>query len=184
MKNKKLIARFALVFVGTLIVASLFKKKRKMQISQTWDSETDKIIGKLHPDLRPLASEFINQVEKKLGQRLKITSGLRTWDEQNKLYAKGRTNPGSIVTNARAGSSYHNYGLAFDCYLTDNGKITFKKAINKEIAQIGKNLGLEWGGNWITFKDLPHFQLTKGTISQLKSLYLSNKKDANGYLIV
>ena len=89
-----------------------------------------------------------------------------------------------INWDAKGGSSYHNYALAFDCYFTENGKVTFKKGITKEVAQIGKDLGLEWGGDWKTIKDLPHFQLTKGTISELKNLYLANKKDADGYLIV
>ena len=184
MKNKKLVVTLAVIFVGTILVASLLTKKVNMEVEKTWDPKTDAIISKLHPQLRPLASQFINQVEKKLGHKLKITDGYRTWDEQNKLYAKGRTAPGPKVTNAKGGSSYHNYALAFDCYFTENGKVTFKKGITKEVAQIGKDLGLEWGGDWKTIKDLPHFQLSKGTISELKNLYLANKKDADGYLIV
>ena len=35
-------------------------------------------------------------------------------EEQTALYAIGRTSPGKVVTKARAGESYHNYGLAFD----------------------------------------------------------------------
>jgi peptidoglycan L-alanyl-D-glutamate endopeptidase CwlK len=43
-----------------------------------------------------------------------IYCGRRTMEEQTALYAIGRTSLGKIVTKARAGESYHNYGLAFD----------------------------------------------------------------------
>lgn len=43
-----------------------------------------------------------------------IYCGRRTMEEQAALYAIGRTSPGKVVTKAKAGQSYHNYGLAFD----------------------------------------------------------------------
>ena len=43
-----------------------------------------------------------------------IYCGRRTMEEQTALYSLGRSAPGRIVTKARAGESYHNYGLAFD----------------------------------------------------------------------
>ena len=43
-----------------------------------------------------------------------IYCGRRTMEEQTALYAIGRSAPGKVVTKARAGESYHNYGLAFD----------------------------------------------------------------------
>jgi hypothetical protein len=153
-------------------------------IPKTWDSKTDTKILTLHPKLRYLAAYFINEVEKVLGKRLKITDGFRTFEEQNKLYAKGRTVAGTKVTNAKGGHSYHNYGLAFDCYFTKNGVVDFSKPINKEVAAIGQELGLEWGGGWKSLKDYPHFQLTKGTVSQLLALYNAGKKDSSGYVIV
>ena len=62
--------------------------------------------------------------------RLRITQALRTWDEQEELYAQGRTKKGKIVTNAKAGYSWHNYGLAIDvCILFDtNNDSTFETA--------------------------------------------------------
>ena len=185
MKNKKIVLTLGGIALGTFLIAKLlFKNAKKMIVEKTWDSKTDAIISKLHPELRPIASNFINEVEKKLGHRLRITDGHRTFAQQNELYAQGRTKPGKIVTNAKGGQSYHNFALAFDCYFTENGKVTFKKGISKEVAQIGKNLGLEWGGDWKTLKDLPHFQLNKGTIAQLNALYNSGKKDNEGYLLV
>jgi peptidoglycan L-alanyl-D-glutamate endopeptidase CwlK len=43
-----------------------------------------------------------------------IYCGRRTMEEQTALYSLGRSAQGKIVTKARAGESYHNYGLAFD----------------------------------------------------------------------
>jgi hypothetical protein len=134
--------------------------------------------------LRGIASKFINEVEKRLGKKLRIASGLRTFDEQNALYAKGRTAPGTVVTRAKGGESYHNYGLAFDVYYTNNGSVDLKTAIKPDVAKIGQELGLEWGGSWKSFKDMPHFQLTKGTTKDLLSLHNNKKVDGAGYVLV
>lgn len=155
-----------------------------IEVEKTWDNKTDEKINKLHPELRGIASKFINEVEKRLGHRLRITDGYRTFAEQDKLYAQGRTTAGKIVTKAKGGSSYHNFALAFDCYFTKNGKVDFSKAINSEVAKVGKELGLEWGGDWASFKDMPHFQLTKGSVKELLALHKSNKVDSNGYILV
>lgn len=95
------------------------------------------------------------------GIPLVVTEGYRTFARQQELYEQGRSKAGLIVTNAKAGYSFHNYGIAFD--------VAFKKgkAISWDgnwdlIGKIGKSLGLEWGGDWASFKDKPHFQLTKG----------------------
>lgn len=94
------------------------------------------------------------------------------------MYALGRTSPGRRVTNARGGESYHNYGLAFDVALLQNGTVTWdtKVSVNDnevpdyiELGLIGEQLGLQWGGRW-TFQDLPHYQYTFGlSISDLKN---------------
>ena len=51
-----------------------------------------------------------------------VTCTLRTFAEQDALYAEGRTAPGHIVTWAQAGQSPHNFGLAFDMVPLRNGK--------------------------------------------------------------
>jgi len=69
------------------------------------------------------------------------------------------------VTKARGGQSYHNFGLAFDIVILDSiGKATWDTTHPgwKVSADIGKSLGLEWGGDWTGFKDIPHFQYTGG----------------------
>jgi peptidoglycan L-alanyl-D-glutamate endopeptidase CwlK len=70
----------------------------------------------LHPSVRNEVISLITEVEKGFPANIavRIVQGLRTIEEQNVLYAQGRTKPGNIVTNAKSGSSYHNYGLAID----------------------------------------------------------------------
>lgn len=125
---------------------------------------TEDRISKLHPIVAKKATEVVNQARAE-GIRVIITQGLRTMDEQAALYAQGRTTPGAIVTNARAGYSYHNYGLAFDyALLDDNGVVSWD--VNdkwKRVAAIGKGKGFDWGGDWTgTLIDYPHLEMTFG----------------------
>ncbi|OBZ19056.1 hypothetical protein A8L34_05835 [Bacillus sp. FJAT-27264] len=108
-----------------------------------------------------------------------INQGLRTLAEQNALYAQGRSKPGNVVTNARGGFSYHNYGLAVDfaLLLPDGKGISWdmkrdgngnKIADWQEVVQEAKKLGFEWGGDWTSFKDYSHLQIAYGlSIDQL-----------------
>ncbi len=86
------------------------------------------------------------------------TAGLRRFDEQDKLYAQGRTAPGNIVTKAKGGESLHNYGLALDLARRINGKIVWAEDKYAIIGQYARQHGLKWGGDWKTFKDLPHIE--------------------------
>jgi len=187
--QKYIVASFAILTVIGFLVYRKSKKNTKMKtenfpVEKTWDSKTDSKIQKLHPQLRGRASKFINEVEKRLGKKLRITDGLRTFEEQNALYAKGRTAPGNVVTRAKGGQSYHNYGLAIDVYYTNNGTVDLKNAIKPDVAKIAEEYGLEWGGSWASFKDFPHFQLTKGKTSDLLSLHNAKKVDESGYVLV
>ncbi|WP_375104035.1 M15 family metallopeptidase [Paenibacillus sp. RS8] len=115
------------------------------------------------------------------GVNIVITQGLRTIAEQDALYAQGRTKPGSIVTNAKGGTSYHNYGLAIDfaLLLPDGKQVSWdlkrdgdgdKVADWTEVVQEAKALGFEWGGDFVSIKDAPHFQMTfELTTSQLRA---------------
>ena len=172
-----------IMFIAYKISSKLFNKMGVVE--KTWDAKTDAKIQTLHPKLRPIASQFINKVEKDLGKKLRILDGYRTIAEQNALYEKGRTKPGPKVTNAKGGSSYHNYGLAFDAYyMTSDGKVDLKTTLKQDVADIGKGLGLDWGGEFKTIVDKPHFQLTKGKTSELLAMVNANKVDANGYVLV
>ena len=91
-----------------------------------------------------------------------IVETLRSYERSNELYAQGRTTPGQIVTKAKAGQSYHNFGLAIDMVLLDDGQPTwdFDPAgkVWSRVVWLAKNRGLAWGGDWRGFVDTPHFQ--------------------------
>lgn len=135
--------------------------------------------SKLHPRLQAKIIELKAICEAK-GLKIGVSECLRTVKEQDALYAQGRTKPGKIVTNAK-GSSYssmHQWGVAFDFYRNDgkgaynNGDSFFNK-----VGKLSQSIGLEWGGNWKSIKDLPHFQLPDwgSTPSLLKSQYKEPK---------
>ncbi len=60
-----------------------------------------------------MCKAFIEECDKK-GVDVIITSTYRDADSQTALYNQGRTTPGNIVTNAKAGQSFHNWKVAFD----------------------------------------------------------------------
>lgn len=92
-----------------------------------------------------------------------INQGFRSIDEQNYLYAQGRTRPGAIVTNAKGGESFHNYGVAVDIVFLKDGHPSWNEEHPwARLGREGKALGFEWGGDWVSFVDRPHFQLTNG----------------------
>lgn len=96
-----------------------------------------------------------------------ITCTYRDAEEQNRLYAIGRTAPGAKVTNAKAGQSFHNYRLAYDVVPLRFGKPVWKTTgeegkIWERVGQLGEAQGLEWAGRWAKFKEFPHFQYTGG----------------------
>ena len=98
------------------------------------------------------------------GTFLCVYSGLRTAQQQNGLYAQGRTAAGHVVTNARAGQSMHNYGFAVDVvpYLSGAAGVLNWHTVTPQFTAMVHALkaqGLEWGGDWVHFKDMDHFQL-------------------------
>ncbi len=117
-------------------------------------------LARVNPSLARLGRRMVDCCAE-AGISILITQGLRTSQEQDALYAQGRTAPGRIVTNARGGQSWHNFGLAFDIVVLDSiGKADWDSSHPNwaRAAAIGKSLGLEWGGDWKSFKDTPHFQ--------------------------
>lgn len=156
----------------------------------TLDQVTSKSEAKL-AGLYPVVLEAAKELIARLYRRkilIRITEGLRTIAEQDRLYSQGRSrtelNKAGLtgmaaqpllpkVTNARGGYSYHNYGLAVDfaLLLPDGRQVSWDrtrdsdengKADWNEVAQEGKRLGFEWGGDWSSFKDYPHLQMTFG----------------------
>ena len=122
------------------------------------DARSEKIIATLLPEVQPFARALVHKA-KANGVTIKILSGLRTYDEQNALYAQGRTAPGNKITNAKGGFSNHNFGIAFDIGVFEGAKYLGDSPKYKAVGVLGMELGLEWGGNWKTFVDQPHYQL-------------------------
>lgn len=154
-----------------------------------WSVSVDK--NSLHPEFLRVIELTLAKLEE-AGTPFKVYSGLRTYDHQNELYAKGRTAPGGIVTNARGGQSMHNYGLAVDLapfnLKTPNpgdlwwpelkevdGKVWYQlEAALKEAAdeidqENDDGLTYEWGGRW-KFVDVPHCQV-RTTLRELMTGY-------------
>jgi peptidoglycan L-alanyl-D-glutamate endopeptidase CwlK len=122
------------------------------------DPRSEKIIATLLPAVRPISRALVQKAAQS-GNQIKIISGLRTWAEQDELYAQGRTKPGSKITNARGGYSNHNFAIAFHVGVFEGTKYLSESIKYKAVGVLGMDLGPEWGGNWKTIVDAPHFQL-------------------------
>jgi peptidoglycan L-alanyl-D-glutamate endopeptidase CwlK len=122
------------------------------------DARSETVIGTLLPEVQPYARALVSKAAAN-GITIKVISGLRTYAEQNELYAQGRTKPGKIVTKARGGYSNHNFGIAFDIGVFEGSKYLDESPRYKAVGVLGIDMGLEWGGNWKTIQDEPHFQL-------------------------
>lgn len=168
-----------------------------------------------HPAIREEVPVLIDEAESKLPPNvaIRIVEWIRTIVYQNSLYAKGRTTPGpnasasrpmgDIVTKAKGGSSYHNYGLAIDiAFVVDkDGNGTFetlewgaRQDFNKngiadwrEIVKIFTDAGYRWGADWDQdgktkaegdkdehLVDAPHLEKSFGySVHQLYEKYLN-----------
>ena len=97
------------------------------------------------------------------GNGFRVAQCLRSYAESDADYAKGRTAPGPIVTNAPGGHSWHNFGMAVDCYpfmAGQSGPLVWSAGHPLFQAMVAalKAQGLAWGGDWVSLKDYPHFQ--------------------------
>jgi len=87
--------------------------------------------------------------------------GLRSAEDQFFLYKKGVSK-----CDGYKNKSYHQSGNAFDIYIYENGNVNWDIKKLTEVAEhlisVAKskfNTKLEWGGNWRSWKDYPHFQI-------------------------
>ena len=134
-----------------------------------------------HPTLQPLVQQFLHNCTAS-GVDVLITCTWRSPEEQESLYAQGRTKPGKIVTNARAGQSAHNYtlnglpaALAIDVVPMRNGKPVWGLSgdgmddnpadddrddleLWQKVRSAGESAGLESASRWKSFREWPHFQ--------------------------
>jgi peptidoglycan L-alanyl-D-glutamate endopeptidase CwlK len=149
------------------------------------DERSSKNVATLHSKVQQVFKNWIAECQIMAaahGYEYKAISGNRTWDEQAKIYAQGRTSPGKIVTNAKPGYSNHNYGIAVDMGVFKDGKYldglkpAEAEAFHNKAAVIAEKYNIEWGGNWKSFKDYPHFEYKTGkTLSQLRQLVTEGK---------
>lgn len=144
----------------------------------TFDSRSETNIRTLNLKAQETARVFLGAFLNVTDYTVRIISGTRTYAEQNLLYAQGRTRPGDKVTNARGGASNHNFGIAWDIGIFINGKYLGDGPQYKKAAAIAlaATTGLEWGGNWTTIIDRPHYQLVTGkTIKEVRELFESGQ---------
>lgn len=133
-----------------------------MTLKQT--DSTKARLKTLDPDFEDLVIRLINHCHER-GINVQVAQALRTNAEQQALYDIGRTKPGKIVTNAKPGTSFHNYGAAVDLFfLNDKGEAYWDVKAFTKVWKVAQELkldseGLVWGGNFQSLKDCPHFQM-------------------------
>jgi peptidoglycan L-alanyl-D-glutamate endopeptidase CwlK len=115
----------------------------------------------LAPQFRDRFKAWHVAAQEAAGCDLLVTCTYRSPEEQDALYAIGRTKPGRKVTNAKAGQSAHNYGLALDFVPMENGKPVWDEGHNawRKAGNLAPSFGLEWAGTWPTFREYPHVQV-------------------------
>lgn len=149
------------------------------------DERSAKNVATLHGRIKQVFRNWIAECQvlaKIHGYEYKAISGNRSWEDQARIYAQGRTSPGKIVTNAKPGFSNHNYGIAVDMGVFKNGiyldsaKPSEAEAFHRKAAGLAEKYNIEWGGSWKSFKDYPHFEYRTGkTLSQLRQLVIEGK---------
>ncbi|MBY0149266.1 M15 family metallopeptidase [Neobacillus niacini] len=161
------------------IIFFLIKNPLGLNFLNRLTMESDDLPTELHPVVKERSNQLIQQSAEK-GIVILITDDFRSMEDQNALYEKGRSSEGSIVTHARGGESFHNFGLAIDFAIktpdeniiwdmqydgNQNGKSDWN-----EVVELAKALGFEWGGDWAQFKDYPHLQMNFGlTLADLQN---------------
>ncbi|WP_372512777.1 M15 family metallopeptidase [Bacillus salipaludis] len=159
---------FLAIFVYLYIASQMQTKKQPVSLPTG-----------LNPMVKAATNQLIQQTAKK-GITVVITDGFRSAEDQDQLYKKGRTAGGTIVTYAKGGESFHNYGLAVDFALkTPSANVIWDRNYDgnqnglpdwDEVVAIAKGLGFQWGGDWPQFKDYPHLQMDFGlTLADLQN---------------
>ena len=119
----------------------------------------------LHPQLAEKVSKVLS-VMTLLDHPMKIVQGVRSVEEQARLFAQGRTSPGKVVTNcdgvvkkSRHQLAADGFGHAVDCAFVVGGQVVWEGPWNL-YGEVGKVLGLVWGGDFHSLVDRPHLELT------------------------
>lgn len=136
-----------------------------------FDERTEGVLATLLPEAQKRMREWlllVDDIAFRKGLQIKLIDGTRSYAEQDKLYAKRPR-----VTKAKGGYSWHNFGLAADfgvfCgknYITDDKTYIPYGQLAREVK------GLEWGGDWKSFVDIPHIQLNKfSSLAEARSIF-------------
>ena len=142
-------------------------------------------LSDLDPVVEQMAWRLIAAAPLVLQRELFVVHTLRTYDEQQSLYEQGRTEPGKIVTNARGGSSFHNFGLAMDLAFEQDGTQhpTWSTAGSdiddwRLLGAMGEAIGFEWGGApSFPLRDFGHFHYSGGeSMDRIRAAYERDKK--------
>ena len=123
-----------------------------------------------------------------------IYTGLRTMEEQAMLYAQGRTRPGKIITQAKPGTSYHNWALAFDWVpMKAAPKVDlFQADWDDETAfKLGERVGITFGlkaiswetghlqdGRYDSWRDIPQAESSGTKIAERNRQAIQSRKVA------
>lgn len=117
----------------------------------------------LEAETRAKAEALLAQAQA-AGLSLTVVSTRRSCADQARLYAQGRTTPGTIVTNAKGCRSWHVLGRAFDVAFTG---MSPTPSDWDTVGAIGEGLGLTWGKRFSgTLNDLPHFEWHPGMTTE------------------
>lgn len=165
---------------------------RRAADTATFIYDEDKaVLVALHPIFQVKVRNLLIAARKS-GLKVGIHCGLRTLEQQKALYDQGRDATGKVVdkskvvTNAKPGFSWHQYGLSVDIVMDASDRPglqpTWKDFVDANgdkvndwttLGQLGEACGLVWGGNFSNIVDAPHFQYTKGLadIFEAMSLY-------------
>jgi peptidoglycan L-alanyl-D-glutamate endopeptidase CwlK len=130
-------------------------------------TEQDQLrLAGVHPDLIAKVNKVLSAMHA-LGFPMAVTDGVRTQQQQQKLYARGRTEPGPIVTYADGVMKKSNHqvkgdglGRAVDCAFVVGGTFSWDARLPwKAYGACVEALGLRWGGSFTTLHDLPHMEM-------------------------
>lgn len=135
------------------------------------DTRTERHLSGILPRAQERARQLLAVLDRWSDAR--IISGTRSYAEQDALWEIGRTGATAKqprVTNARGGQSLHNFGIAFDIGLFEEGRYMEEPSLyDRAGAMVEEVAGLEWGGAWKTFPDRPHYQIaTKLRIGEIR----------------
>lgn len=165
----------ALIAACSLNVSA--QQQAASQRSLMLEQHSNREVSGIAEPLRKLAQSFLNDAgspqSPASNMDVRVVQGYRTYEQQNQLYAQGRTTPGPRVTNAPGGFSYHNFGLAFDVGLFQRPALEYLRdsPVYDALGNVGKLRGLSWGGDWKSFRDRPHFQWrTNRSLNELRNL--------------